>query len=103
MTLGFSCRRWEIDNHERTVIIAKQALRVREEEMLGVLGSVFGVLGIFTFGLLFVPLGLLCTLFSFFKGEILLGLVSLAVNVVAIFVSPTIWLVLFGAASNAPK
>jgi hypothetical protein len=59
----------------------------------------FGVLGIFTFGLLFVPLGLLCTLFSFLKGEILLGLVSLAVNVVAIFVSPSVLLVLFGAAS----
>lgn len=49
-------------------INCEKALRVREEGMLGVLGSVFGVLGIFTFGLLFVPLGLLCIMFSFFKG-----------------------------------
>lgn len=71
--------------------------------MLGILGTVFGILGIFTFGLIFVPLGLLCTLFSFFKGEILLGIVSLAVNVVAVFVSPTIWIALFGAVATAPK
>ena len=57
--------------------------------MLGILGSIFGVLGIFTIGVLFIPLGLLCTLFSFIKGEILLGIVSLAANIVAILVSPS--------------
>jgi len=71
--------------------------------MLGLLGCAFGVLGIFTFGLIFVPLGLLCTVFSFLKGEVLLGIVSLAVNVVAIFMSPSIWFLLFGAAASVAK
>ena len=60
--------------------------------MFGILGSIFGVLSIFTFGLVFVPIGLLCTFFSFLKGEILLGIVSLAVNIMAIIVSPAVWL-----------
>ncbi len=71
--------------------------------MLGILGIIFGVLGIFTVGALFVPLGLLCTLFSFFKGEILLAIVSLAANILAILVSPSIWFALFGIASTASK
>lgn len=62
--------------------------------MFGILGSTFGVLGIFTFGLIFVPIGILCTLFSFLKGDVLLGIVSLAVNIMAIIVSPAVWLYL---------
>ena len=60
--------------------------------MLGVFGIFFGLMGIFYFGLLFVPLGLLCTVLCFFNKQASLGLVSLAVNLVAIVVSPSIWL-----------
>lgn len=36
--------------------------------MFGIMGSLFGILGIFTFGLVFIPIGILCTLFAFFQG-----------------------------------
>lgn len=56
--------------------------------MFGIMGSLFGVLGIFTFGLVFIPIGILCTLFAFFKGQILIGIVSLVVNIFAAILSP---------------
>ncbi|MEI8385576.1 MAG: hypothetical protein WCF51_06380 [Nitrosomonadaceae bacterium] len=65
--------------------------------MFGLLGIFFGVLGFFTFGLVFIPLGLLCTIISFAsKNGFLLGIVSFVMNVVAIAVSPSIWLLIAG-------
>ncbi len=60
--------------------------------MLGVFGIFFGLMGIFFWGLVFVPLGLLCTVLCFFNKQASLGLVSLVINLVAIVVSPSIWL-----------
>jgi hypothetical protein len=69
--------------------------------IFGIFGTVFGILGIFTFGLLFVPLGIICTIISFFRKDgILIGLLSLLTNIVACVVSPTIWLLLLSIFTN---
>ncbi len=63
--------------------------------MFGLLGVIFGILGFFTFGLIFIPLGLLCTVISLAsKRGFLLGIISLIMNVVAISASPSVWLVI---------
>lgn len=73
----------------------------------GILGCVFGVIGIFALGLVFVPLALLCALVGFFRGiagrsaagfstSVLAGVLAL----VGFATSPSLWL-LAGVASLA--
>ena len=64
--------------------------------MMGLVGIVFGVLGIFFSGLIFIPLGLICTLFSFFQKGFFVTIVSLLTNIVAIIVSPSVWALILG-------
>jgi len=73
---------------------------------MGLLGIIFGILGIFSSGLVFIPLGLLCTIFSLLSGRIMAGIVSLCVNIMAIIVSPSAWiaiLALLSVASNSSQ
>jgi hypothetical protein len=64
--------------------------------MLGLIGCIFGIAGALTVGIVFVPLGLLATVFAFIRGELLTGLLSLLANAVAVIVSPSLWLVAVG-------
>lgn len=75
--------------------------------LVGILGCVFGVLGIFTIGIVFVPLAALCTIIGLLGGVvggsftgIFVSLISLSLTVVAVIASPSLW-ILFGAAAIA--
>jgi hypothetical protein len=79
-----------------------------------VFGCIFGILGIFTIGAIFVPLAALCTAIAFLTGVfarrvsvLLMSMVSGCVTVIAFVISPSAWLlfggillVLSGAARN---
>lgn len=67
--------------------------------MSGWSGIVFGVLGVFTFGVLFVPVAALFSLTSIFRSSLsrnpcglVIGLVGLLLAVVGFVVSPTMWI-----------
>ena len=69
----------------------------------GLLGCLFGILGIFTVGIVFVPLAALCTLFGLLRGiagrsvaGIGCSLLAGTLTVWGFVVSPTLW-VLVGA------
>lgn len=80
-----------------------------------VLGCVFGVLGIFTFGIIFVPLAGLCTLFAIRQSVItksgqtfFVSFLSGILTVIGFIVSPSLWVVVAGMMttahqSNIPK
>ena len=53
-------------------------------------GICCGILGIFTLGFIFVPLGLLFTLIGLLRGEFLVGTISGVVNVIGFFTSPVL-------------
>ena len=86
--------------------------RSSEGLLAGLFGCVFGLLGIFTFALLFVPLAALCSGIGLLLGTVgrsssgfgvsLLGCFLTAIGVV---VSPSLWVVLGGllVAANSPS
>ncbi|TGP49172.1 hypothetical protein EN873_30305 [bacterium M00.F.Ca.ET.230.01.1.1] len=74
------------------------AQRRNSGRTLGILGCVFGVLGILTLGILFVPLALLFSTFGFVRGlfgrsvsGIGFSLLGVFLGVVGFIVSPALW------------
>ena len=65
---------------------------------IGWLAVVFGFLGIFTFGFIFVPLGFLFSVLAFFRGQALGGFVGLLLAVMGLITSPKL-LLLIGMAA----
>lgn len=68
--------------------------------LAGLLGCAFGILGIFTWGLIFVPLAALCSLFGFVRGIARSSASGVGVSILAGFltiagfaVSPSLWVV----------
>jgi len=60
------------------------------------LGSIIcGVLGIFFWGIVFVPLGALMGIIAIFKGQVALGIIGLVLAAIGFLTSPLIW-ALFG-------
>jgi len=55
--------------------------------LISLLGIVFGTIGLFSLGLLFIGLGFLCTVFGFIKGQIFIGIISLMTNIFALIVA----------------
>ncbi len=53
----------------------------------------FGLLGIFTFGFIFVPLCLICSLLALFMGQAVWGVVGLMLAVAGFITSPKLWLI----------
>jgi hypothetical protein len=67
--------------------------------VVAIVGIIFGILGIYSIGVVFVPLAALCALFAFISGVIrlqfstaFLGLVAAALSVAGWFASPSLWL-----------
>ncbi|HVC56442.1 MAG TPA: hypothetical protein VND95_10825 [Stellaceae bacterium] len=84
-------------NYRQQIIIVKPA--GNEGAVAGLLGCMFGILGIFTIGIIFVPLAAVCSLFGLLRG--LLGgspggigcsLVGCVLTVWGFVFSPTLWL-----------
>lgn len=71
---------------------------VNKTPVFSFFGICCGILGIFTLGFIFVPLGLLFTLIGLLRGEFLVGTISGVINVIGFFTSPVLMaLIGFGA------
>lgn len=73
----------------------------------GLLGCVFGILGIFTLGFVFVPLAAVCSLIGLLRGlmgmsgaGIGLSVLGIVLTIVGFIFSPSLWL-LFAASVAA--
>lgn len=53
----------------------------------------FGLLGIFTIGFVFVPLGLICSLIALFTGQAVWGVVGVMLAAAGFITSPKLWLI----------
>jgi hypothetical protein len=78
--------------------------RNRPGVVAGALGCVFGVLGIFTLGLVFVPLAALCSVVGLIRGltsasaaGIGLSLVGAVLTIAGFIFSPSLWVLLAAA------
>jgi len=79
----------------------QQAPRPPEKNpVMGWFAVGFGLLGIFTFGFIFVPLGLLCSLIALFTGQAIWGFIGLLLAVMGLITSPKL-LFLIGAGAFA--
>ena len=67
---------------------------------IGLFAIAFGVLGIFFYGVIFVPLGFLCSILAFFRGQALWGFIGLLLTVMGLVTSPKL-LFLIGIAAFA--
>jgi len=63
--------------------------RDRSTPLMGIFAVGFGVLGIFSFAPLFVPLGIVFGIIALFMGQVLLGVSAIGLSIVAILTSPT--------------
>ena len=54
----------------------------------------FGILGIFTKGYIFVPLALICSLIALFMGQISLAFIGLLLSVAGLLTSPVLLAIL---------
>lgn len=68
--------------------------------LLGLFAVGFGLLGIFTFAPVFVPLALIFGLIAIFAGQILWGLTSIILAIAGVLSSPTLMLI-FGVGAFA--
>jgi len=66
-----------------------------KKPVLGWFAVVFGFLGIFTVGFIFVPLGFLCSILALFTGQAVWGFIGLLLNFMGLITSPKL-LVLIG-------
>lgn len=66
--------------------------------VMGWFAVAFGFLGIFTIGVVFVPLGLLCSILALFFGQIVWGFIGLLLAVMGFITSPQLWVVIGMAA-----
>lgn len=69
-----------------------------EKPIMGWFAVAFGFLGIFTFGFIFVPLGLLCSILAFFFGQVVWGFIGLLLAIMGFITSPKLWFLIGMAA-----
>jgi hypothetical protein len=53
----------------------------------------FGLLGIFTIGFIFVPLGLICSVLALFMGQAVWGFIGIMLAIAGFITSPKLWLI----------
>ena len=73
-----------------TVVVVQQA----PSSAVGICALVFAVLGIFLFAIVFVPLSLILSIIAIVKKQYGWGICALILNLIAVFTSPTILLLL---------
>lgn len=73
-------------NQNITVVVKNKS----KTPIFSLFGICCGILGIFTLGFIFVPLGLLFTLIGLLRGEFLVGAISAVVNVFGLLTSPVL-------------
>ena len=69
--------------------------------LAGILGCIFGILGIFTFGIVFVPLAIVCSIFGLLRGifggsipGIGTSILAAALGIFGFIFSPSLWILL---------
>lgn len=72
---------------ENITVVVKNEIKT---PIFSIFGICCGVLGIFTLGFVFVPLGFLFTLFGLLRGEILSAVISGVINFVGLLTSPVL-------------
>ena len=71
-----------------------------KNSLMGLFAISFGLLGIFTYGVIFVPLGFLFSVLAFFWGQALWGVIGLLLTIMGLVTSPKL-LFLIGIAAFA--
>ena len=73
--------------------------------LAGIFGCIFAVLGILTFGIIFIPLAVLCSIAGLIRGILGASISGICVSIIGIFlsicgyiVSPSLWLLTAGLA-----
>jgi len=78
----------------RTIVVQEK----RVSSGAGLASIIFGIMGIFYFGIVFVPLSLIFGVIAVAKGQIGLGIAGLVCCGVAALTSPSLWAI-FGASA----
>ncbi len=74
----------------------------KNNPVMGKFAVGFGLLGVFTIGVVFVPIGLVCSLIALFSGQATWGFVGLMLAVMGLLTSPHLLLLIgLGAFSMA--
>ena len=82
----------DMDNGPGTGLDPQVIFRDRKVGSGTGLGSIIcGVLGIFFYGVVFVPLGAIMAIIAIFKGQVALGIIGLVLAVIGFLSSPVIW------------
>jgi len=76
------------------------AQQPEKKPVIGWFAVVFGFLGIFTIGIIFVPLGFIFSIIALFSGQAVWGFVGLLLNIMGLVTSPQL-LLLIGAGAFA--
>lgn len=99
-----ACYVLAMDGEQQTVVVRHQG---SPGVLAGILGCAFGVLGILTFGFIFVPLAALCSVVGVVRGltggsaaGIGVSALGIALTVAGFMVSPSLWLLLALGASG---
>ena len=71
---------------------------LNQNPLMGLFAIFFGLLGIFTYGVIFVPLGFLFSLLAFFWGQAFWGFMGLFLTIIGLITSPKL-LFLIGIAA----
>jgi|GEM_PF-436343 len=72
---------------------AQAAQGPEKKPVMGWFAVGFGLLGIFTIGFVFVPLGLVCSLIALFTGQALWGFMGLMLAAAGFITSPKLWFI----------
>ena len=73
---------------------------IANNPLIGLFAIAFGFLGIFTYGVIFVPLGFLFSILAFFWGQAFFGVIGLFLTIIGLVTSPKL-LLLIGIAAFA--
>ena len=60
----------------------------------GALSILFGIVGMFVFAVIFVPMGIVSGIIAIRKNQLWLGITGIFLSIVAIIFSPTFWAIL---------
>jgi hypothetical protein len=74
--------------------------KLEKTSLMGLFAIAFGFMGIFTYGIIFVPLGFLFSVLALFWGQALWGVIGLLLAIIGLVTSPKL-LLLIGIAAFA--
>ncbi len=67
-----------------------QAMPRESRPIMGWIAAIFGILGILVNGVVFVPLGLVCSIIALFMGQGMWAFIGIALNLIGLATSPVL-------------